>query len=146
MVKRISGLYQQIIDMSNLHKGCHKAAQGRLHLRDVSQYVDDQDSLLEDLRRRLLDHTYIPGPYRVFQVHEHGKDRIIHAAQNFEDRVLQHAIVQIVEKPIYSRLFTDYTHAAIPGRGVHSAMRQVAKQISWYPEKTKYCLSLDIKK
>lgn len=41
--------------------------------------------------------------------------------------------------------FCPRTHAAIPGRGTHSALYQLRGFLLHYPEDTKYCLKLDIR-
>ena len=60
----------------------------------------------------------MPGPYHTFRIRE-PKSRLISAAP-FEDRVVQHAVCNVIEPP-FARSFIADTYACMVGRGTHPA-------------------------
>ena len=91
------------------------------------------------LQRELRDGSYTPGPYREFQVLD-PKPRVISAAP-FRDRVVHHALTQILE-PIFERRFSKDSYACRKGLGTHRAL-DVAKA---GVKRCKYVLKCDVRK
>ena len=71
------------------------------------------------LQRQLANGSYRPGPYRNFRIVD-PKPRLISAAP-FRDRVVHHALTNIVE-PIFERRFVPYSFACRKGFGTHKAL------------------------
>jgi retron-type reverse transcriptase len=67
---------------------------------------------------------YKPEPYRQFYVYE-PKRRLI-AAPSFRDRVVHHAVVQVIG-PLFENRFITETFACIVGRGTHAAARRTVQ-------------------
>ncbi len=80
-----------------------------------------QEDEIVRLRRELLDGSYRPGQYRAFVIHE-PKRRVISAAP-FRDRVVHHAVCQVIE-PIFERTFLGHSYANRRGYGTHRALRR----------------------
>ena len=97
---------------------------------------------LEDNLWRLLaelrDRTYLPGHYASFLIHE-PKRRIISAAP-FRDRVVHHALCNIIE-PIFERSFIDHSYANRVGKGTHRALNQCQT----YARRYAFVLQCDIR-
>lgn len=49
-------------------------------------------------------------------------------------------------EPIFIKNFIKHTYACIKGRGIHLLAKNIKKVLTKYPDKTKYCLKLDIQK
>ena len=96
------------------------------------------DKLLT-LQHDLLAHTYRPGLYRHFSIHE-PKHRKISAAP-FRDRVVHHALCNLIE-PIFDRRFIPDSYANRIGKGTHAALDRLQSFAQHYP----YGLRLDIVK
>lgn len=88
--------------------------------------------------------TYKTSEYDKFKVFE-PKEREIFRLPYYPDRIAHHAIMNILE-PIWIRVFTRDTYSSIKGRGIHSLVKKLKKDLKENPEETKYCLKLDIKK
>jgi len=71
------------------------------------------------LQRELHGHTYRPGPYVNFYIHD-PKRRLISAAP-FRDRVVHHALCNLIE-PIFERSFITDSYANRVGKGTHRAL------------------------
>ena len=89
------------------------------------------------LQAELQQDTYRPGPYHHFVIHE-PKRRVISAAP-FRDRVVHHALCNIIE-PFFESLFYPHSYANRVGKGTHSAL----DQLQAYARRYRYVLRLDI--
>jgi hypothetical protein len=103
-MKRIGGLWAELISFPNLLRAAHRAAAGKRSRPDVAAFRLNQEWELLQLQRELRDRVYRPGPYRTFVVRE-PKSRVISAAP-FRDRVIHHALTQMLE-PVFERRFSD---------------------------------------
>lgn len=88
------------------------------------------DHLLE-LSDDLQSGRYAPQPYTHFYIHEPKRRRISAAA--FRDRVVHHALCQVIE-PRFERVFVPASYANRVGKGTHRAvqrLRQLAANHRW---------------
>ena len=95
MSKRYSHLWPQIVSFQNLLSAFRKAAKGKRSKASVSTFEYNLEDNLLTLQRELREDHYRPGPYTNFTIHE-PKRRLISAAP-FRDRVVHHALVNIIE-------------------------------------------------
>jgi RNA-directed DNA polymerase len=114
-----TGLYEQVCDWENLLLAYRKAAKGkRGHAPAAAFEYHLEDNLLH-IQTELQDRTYRPGRYESFYIHE-PKRRLISAAP-FRDRVVHHALCNIIE-PIFERSFISDSYANRVGKGTHRAI------------------------
>lgn len=92
-----------------------------------------------------MNKTYRTSEYTIFTKVCGEKEREIYKLPYYPDRIVHWAIIQIVE-PIFLNRLNGCTHSAIPGRGIHSALRQLDSYLTTDEAGTKYCLKLDVKK
>ena len=130
--------------MENLILADEKARKGKKHSRGVRMFDRNREKNLEKLRDLLLSGEYHTSRYTFFQVRD-PKERTIARLPYYPDRIVHHAIMNILE-PIFTRLYTADTYACIKGRGGHLARRKIMAAMRRDPEGTKYCLKLDIRK
>lgn len=117
-MKRIGNLYEQICSYDNLFNAYIKARRNKRFRPEVIEFFYNLEDNLLTLRDELLNRTYTQGNYRQFTVYE-PKIRQI-SALPFRDRVVQHAINNIME-PIFDKSFIYHSYACRVGKGVHSA-------------------------
>lgn len=142
-MKRISGLYEQIYSIQNLELADRKAQKGKSKQRGVKKHNETPDYNLWKLQNSLIDKTYKTSSYTKFKVFE-PKERDVFKLPYFPDRILHHAIMNILE-PIWVGCFTKDTYSCIKGKGIHAASFSVRESLRDY-DGTTYCLKLDIKK
>ncbi len=94
---------------------------------------------LHVLRRTLLDGSYRPGEHRHFQVHE-PKTRWISAAP-YRDRVVHHALCQVIEPVLDRRLIHD-CWANRRGQGSHRAVLRY----QGFAGRWRFALKMDVRK
>lgn len=104
----------------------------------------NEEEFLTQLQNLLIWKMYHTSEYEIFTKNDSGKEREIYKLPYFPDRITHWAIMQQLE-PIFMEVFTDFTHAAIKNRGIHSALFQIDKYMQ-DEENSLYCLKIDVKK
>ncbi len=95
-------LYEQIIGWDNLRLAYQKAARGKRGKGPAARFEYRLADNLLELQQELRNKSYQPGAYTSFYIHE-PKRRLISAAP-FRDRVVHHALCNLIE-PIFERSF-----------------------------------------
>ena len=144
-MKRYGNLYHKIYSMGNLYLAYRNAKKGKGWYREAKQIEARPYYYLAALRWILQNHKYKTSQYSTFTKRDSKKEREIYKLPFFPDRIVQWAILQVIE-PQLLRCFTSDTYSAIPKRGIHAALRQLRKAIDDHPEKMLYCLKIDCKK
>lgn len=136
-MKRIGKLWPQVIEFENLLQAYHKARKGKRCRDEVAYFALNAEYELLYLQSELDSKTYQPGQYRQFTLYDR-KPRLISAAP-FRDRVVHHAIMNIVE-PRLDKTFIFDSYACRNNKGVHLAVERYQKWARQYD----YALKLDI--
>ena len=126
-----NNLFSQIYDFENLYNAYLKARRGKRDRREVLKFELNLEENLIQLQNELIWGVYKTGEYRIFKVYE-PKERDV-AALPFRDRVVQHAILLIIE-PIWEKRFIYNSYACRVNKGTHlgadkaqSMMRKVLR-------------------
>ena len=114
-----------------------KARRGKGQRLEVAAFGLNLERELLTLQRELKSGDYRPGPYRLFTIYER-KPRLI-AAAPFRDRVVHHAVMNVIEPPL-DRTFIHDSYACRVGKGTHAA---VARYQTW-ARRYAYVLKMDI--
>ncbi len=141
-MKRKGNLYEQIYSMSNLRLAYKKARKGKRNQYGVRVFARDIEGNLLKLHYALKNKTYKTPPYTGFKIFDPKERDILRLP--FPDRVVHHAIMNIMES-IFVSTFTADTYSCIKKRGIHAASKAVRRALR-DEANTKYCLKLDIKK
>jgi retron-type reverse transcriptase len=118
MAKTYNGLFEQIITFESLYHAYLRARKGKRKSWPCRHFERDLEGNLIQLQNELIWGQYRCGPYRSFYVTE-PKRRKITALQLFRDRVVQHAIVGVIE-PIWDARFIEHSYACRIGKGTHA--------------------------
>lgn len=143
-MKRIGNLYDQICTLENLELADKKARRGKLRSHGVKKHDKNRTENINNLREALLNGTFRTSKYDVFTIYE-PKEREIYRLPYFPDRIVHHAVMNVLE-PIWTSIFTADTYSCIKNRGIHAAAKKVLKAVREDPENTTYCLKIDIRK
>lgn len=142
-MKRIGNLYEQIISIDNLRLADEKARRGKVRSYGVKRHDKNREANILALHEMLKNKTFRTSKYETFTIHD-PKERQIYRLPYFPDRIVHHAIMNILE-PIWVSVFTTDTFACIKDRGINGTMRKVKKALQ-DKDNTLYCLKLDIRK
>lgn len=143
-MKRIGNLYDKIISVENLQLADEKARRGKLRTYGVRQHDKNREANILALYDALLTKTYRTSEYKLFKVYE-PKERLIYRLPYYPDRIVHHAIMNILE-PIWVSVFTHNTFSCVKNRGIEGCARSVERHIRKYDGKPLYILKIDIKK
>lgn len=119
MGKKHRNLMGDIATTSNLYIAYQKAMQGKRYSEGHLAFKQHLAANIGLLRQALLAGAYQPSEPRVFWVHEPKLRQI--SALPFADRVVQHAICNVIE-PIFDQVFLPNSYACRTGRGTHAAV------------------------
>lgn len=144
-MKRHGNLWPAILDEDNLRAAHARARQGKGWQRQVRVIDDQLDRRIPALRELLASGQYRTGTYSQRILNERGKERVIHRLPYWPDRVVHHAVVQVLA-PIWTASLIRHTYASIPGRGIHDAANIVRHQLRTDTAGTAFCLRMDVRK
>ena len=144
-INKTATLEKNVATLPKLEYAHRFARRGKGHYKEVQDTEADLEKRLKHLKNLILTRTYRTSPYTHLPITERGKTRVISKLPYWPDRVAQAALI-LGTMETFEDQFSADTHAAIPGRGVHTALRQVADAMRIDPEGTKYCLKLDVSK
>ncbi len=136
-MKTYRNLYPSIYAFENLRLAFVHAARGKRSKADVAAFEYRLEDNLFALQNELRTQVYTPGPYTNFRIYD-PKPRLISAAP-FRDRVVHHALCQVIE-PLFERRFIDDSYACRLGKGTHAALDRAQAFSRRYP----YVLKCDI--
>lgn len=142
-MKRYNNLFDKIVSLDNLYEADKRARRQKSHRPEVMLFDKNKDKLLLDLQRKLINGEYETSEYYVFKIYE-PKEREIFKLPYYPDRIVHHAIMNIME-PIWVSAFIKGTYSCIRKRGIHKALKDVKFALK-DEINTQYCLKLDIRK
>lgn len=131
-------MYTTLYSWDNLLLAYRRAAKGKRGHANVARFEHRLEENLLTLQQELRDQRYLPGPYTSFYIHE-PKRRLISAAP-FRDRVVHHALCNLIE-PIFERTFIADSYANRVGKGTHRALDRAQTLARRY----RYVLQIDMR-
>ena len=141
-MKRHKNLYQKIYDYDNILRAFKNARRGKGKNLYVIKFEENLEENLKQIQTELINETWQPAPYKKFQIYD-PKHRIIHAPV-FRDRIVQHAIMQILE-PIFDKRFIYDSYASRKKKGIHAGVERLTQFLRRY-DGFVYVLKCDVKK
>lgn len=139
VMKTYKNLFEQLITKENFETAYRKAIKGKSRQKQVVNFNQNKEENLEKVRQSVINGTFTTSKYVLKKIYE-PKERIIYILPFMPDRIVQHAIVNILE-PIFLKKFISNSCACIPGRG-----QLMASQIAMnYARKNKFVLKCDIR-
>jgi retron-type reverse transcriptase len=140
MAQRHGNLFSSIVDSGNLSEAHARARKGKSAMSNVIDFDRDIEGNLKRVRQSLMDKTFTTSKYQEKLIHV-PKTRTIYVLPFKPDRIVQHALMRVVE-PIWDRLMISDSYACRTGKGQHTASRRTMEFVRQY----KYCLQADISK
>jgi len=119
-MKRHKNLYAKLCSFDNLILAAKNARKGKRFILQVMRFHDRLEQELLSIQKELVSHTYQPGMYRPFWIHDKGKQRYISSAP-YRDRVVHHVLINIIG-PVFERTFIFDSYANRKGKGTHKGL------------------------
>lgn len=120
----------ELAKRDNLLLAVWKAARGKRDRPAVIRFLVDLENRLAEMASAILEERAPQGRLRRFTIYD-PKRRVITAAC-FADRVLHHAILNLVE-PRFERMLVESSYACRPGKGIHAAIAAVQRNLQRWP-------------
>jgi RNA-directed DNA polymerase len=126
-MKRIGNLYEQIYSIGNLQLADAIARKGKSKQPGVIGHDRNREENIQKLHEMLKNKTYQTSEYTTFTIFE-PKERLIFRLPYFPDRILHHAVMNVLET-IFVSVFTADTYSCIKGKGIHAAANAVKRAL-----------------
>ena len=133
-------MYEKIASFENVKLAYKKTRKGKTWQKQVQTFDLNLEENLKKIHGMLVSKTYQPSPYKTKQIHE-PKERTIFIAPFSPDRIVHHAVMNILE-PIFMPIFIHDSYACIQGKGLHAGSKRTME----FVRANKYCLKCDISK
>lgn len=144
-MKRHKNLYQRLCSYDNLESAFNKARKRKTQKPYVIEFENNLTENLEQLQTELLLHSYAPKPLETFIVRDPKTRKI--SKSDFRDRVVHHAVCNIVESILEKQFIYD-SFANRINKGTLKAVErfeQFKRKVSRNNTRKCYVLKADIK-
>lgn len=139
-MKRYGNLFPQIVDYDNLELAYEKARRGKSKKQSVIKFAQNPEKNLSHIQDLLVSGEFTTSNYTIKKIYE-PKERTIYVLPFAPDRIVQHAILNILET-IWDNLFIYDSYACRKGKGIHKGSIKTMEFVRKY----KYCLKADVSK
>ncbi len=131
-------MFEKVYDWDNLLLAYRKASRGKRGRAAAAGFEFRLEDNLVELQEELSEKRYHPGEYTSFYIHD-PKKRLISAAP-FRDRVVHHALCNIIE-PRFERSFIHDSYANRIRKGTHRALDRA----QYFSRRFRYVLPCDVR-
>lgn len=139
-MKRYGNLFDKITDEENILLAYRKAKKGKMWQRKIRHIDGDRDFYLQELRESLLNKTFHTAPYREKWIFE-PKKRLIYILPFYPDRIVQHALMNVVA-PIWDKMMIADSYSCRIGKGQHAGSCRCMQ----FVKRNRFCLQCDVSK
>jgi len=139
-MRRHGRLWKRIIDIDNIYYAYKLARKGKSWQDTIKRFDRNFDENLFAIQNLLISKTFMTSKYKEEIIYE-PKKRVIYKLPFNPDRIVQHALMNMVE-PIWDAMFIRDSYACRKNKGIHAGSRRTME----FVRKNKYCLKMDISK
>jgi hypothetical protein len=140
MGKRLKNVWEKIIDKENLNKAYKLPKRGKKDKEYILNFERKRVERVNSLHNDLENKKYVVSKYMTEVIYE-PKERILYKLPNYPDKVIQRAVINVIEPNIVNWLIPN-TYACIKKRGIHKASDKAMEFIA----RNDFCLKCDIRK
>ena len=138
-MKRHGNLWNKVVDIDNLRLAFKKAAENNHDNRTYQKVIKyGIEPALEELQKLLKSGKFHTSEYFLKVIHE-PKKRTIYILPFYPDRIVHHAIMNVLE-PIWDGLLISDVYSCRKGKGQHAGVKKSLKLCMNF----EYCLKCDI--
>jgi RNA-directed DNA polymerase len=143
-MKRHGDLWSKIVDLDNIKFAHSQARRGKSFYTEVQMVDGDVEKYAKEIQTMLINKTFTTSSYEIEDRFDGRKMRTIYKLPYYPDRIVQHALLNIVGQILTNSFIRD-TFQSIQGRGTSDAARRIKKLVrsNNFP---KFALKIDVKK
>lgn len=135
-------LFDEIISYNNIKKAIYSAAKGHRREDKVLWMLEHIDEAIVEIRDMIIK-GFRYGKFVRRTITERGKKRKLMYTETYPDRVVQHAVFNVVT-PILHSTIPSTAFAAVKGRGIHKGAQKVFSDMQKDWRGTRFSLKMDI--
>jgi retron-type reverse transcriptase len=139
-MKRIGKLWPKIVSHDNIVLAAQLAEANKLGKKGVIRFNEHYNENIKLVQELLISGNFHTANYITKRIFE-PKERIIYILPFFPDRIVQHAIMNLVE-PIWESRFYDKSFSCRKGKGIHKGLLYTMGLVC----RNKYCAKNDLSK
>lgn len=128
----MSALFDQIASFEQLFKAWQnvkaKGSSGGVDQVSIEMFDGNSNEYLEGLRKQLIEETYIPEPYKSFNIPKDGNEFRKLGLPTVKDKIVQTATRYSIE-PLFEEQFLNVSYAYRPEKGAVKAIRRVQHRL-----------------
>jgi len=143
-MKRAGNLWGKITDLENIKLAHRQAKKGKSFYTEVKMVDADPEKYAYEIQQLLINKQFTTSKYEIEDRYDGRKIRTIHKLPYYPDRIVQHALLNIIG-PIITRSFIRDTYQSIVGRGTSDAARRV-KSLVRSDNCPTYAIKMDVQK
>jgi len=121
-MEKLKNIWSEFVSFDNLFLAFREAAKGKRYHNEIAEFYNSIEENLIQLQDELVWKMYRPSSPKVFKI-VYPKAREIEAP-SFRDRVVQHALVRVIE-PAFDSRFIYSSCACRKGKGQLEALKEV---------------------
>ena len=129
-MKRYGRLWDKVLTYENIEEAARLSALGKKNKRNVRRFFNHYEENLEHVFDILQSGKFATAGYHEKTIYE-PKKRVIYILPFFPDRIVQHAIMNVVE-PIWDKIFDYHSYSCRKGKGIHTAMCYTNKLVNQF--------------
>lgn len=139
-MKRLNNVFDKIISLENLNLALDRFARGKKWQRGVRNVLEHRAQRLAELHELLSSGRYEVSAYQTKTIYE-PKKRLLHILPFYPDRIIQHAIMNVIED-FWDGLMIYDSYACRIGKGQHKGSIRCMRHVRKY----RYVLKCDVSK
>jgi len=143
-MKRHGNLWHKVLELDNIKFAHRQARRGKSYYTEVKMVDADLDKYAKEIQAMLANKTFTTSQYEIEDRFDGRKMRTIYKLPYYPDRIVQHALLNIIGSIIVNTFIRD-SFQSIPGRGTHDAAKRV-KRLVRSPNCPRYALKVDVAK
>lgn len=142
-MKRLGNVWDKVTSLENIRLAHQKAKKGKSHYKEVQEFEQNSEHFCKLIQAMLVNKTFTTSQYKIQEIFDGRKQRTVHKLPYFPDRVIHHALFNVIGDTLHNSLIRD-TFQSIANRGTSDATRRVKQLVR--TKQPKYYLKLDVKK
>lgn len=147
-MKTIDNIFEKFVDINNLRDAYYSSRKGKSMKHYVLSFEkqNQDDCLLYSLQKQLADGSFMPSEHTYFEIFD-TKPRTIAKLPYYPDRIVQHALINVLREYWENFILGKNTYACVRDRGVlgKNGLYHDLKSIM-FQKHPRYCLKIDVRR
>ena len=91
-MKRLGNVWNKVTSLENIKLAHQKAKKGKSHYKEVQEFEENPEHYCRLIQAMLVNKTFTTSQYKIQEIFDGRKQRVVHKLPYFPDRVIHHAL------------------------------------------------------